>query len=213
MKSHGILSRIISFSLLLGVIESNTGCKKTIAPEAPLDNTEAATTPAATTEATLTWYLVRVSNPSADQTDAYNRITAAMNAAVTMYNQQTTYCSGNLRVEYNTGVPTADGNVNGTIRFGANRSYMTQRTAMHEIAHTQGVGTTARWTQLVVNGKYTGAYGLAMLRSMVGESPTSTLSADGHSFWPYGLNYESEWSTVNGQRNARLVGAMQRDGI
>jgi hypothetical protein len=136
-----------------------------------------------------------------------------MNAAVTMYNQQTTYCSGNLRVEYNTGVPTADGNVNGTIRFGANRSYMNQRTAMHEIAHTQGVGTTARWAQLVVNGKYTGAYGLAMLRTFVGESPTATLSADGHSFWPYGLNYNSEWSTVNGQRNARLVGAFQRDGV
>jgi hypothetical protein len=209
MKSHVFLKRIITITMLFAVIAGNTGCKKTVAPN---ENTEASTrTP--TTEATITWYLVRVSNPTADQTDAYNRITAAMNAAVTMYNQQTTYCSGNLRVEYNTGVPTADGNVNGTIRFGANRSYMNQRTAMHEIAHTQGVGTTSRWNQLVVNGKYTGAYGLAMLRSFVGESPTATLSADGHSFWPYGLNYNNEWTTVNGQRNARLVGAFQRDGV
>ncbi len=136
-----------------------------------------------------------------------------MNAAVLMYNQQTNECTGNLRVEYNTGVATADGNSNGTIRFGSNRSYMTQRTAMHEIMHTQGIGTTSQWTQQVVNGKFTGANALAMLRSMVGESPTSTLSADGHSFWPYGLNYESEWTTVNGQRNARIVGAMQLDGI
>lgn len=184
-------------------------CKKDITPiETTTDGSVSANA-----LGTLTWYLVRASNPSSDQQDAYNRITSAMNAAVTMYNQQTTYCTGNLRVEYNPSVPTADGNSNGTIRFGANRGYMTQRCAMHEIAHTQGVGTTARWTQLVVNGKYTGRYALEMLRSMVGESPGSTLSADGHSFWPYGLNYESEWSTVNGQRNARIVGAMQRDGV
>lgn len=206
-----LFARITCIALLSGAIAGSTGCKKTVTP--PDAENDGSTKANPTTEATITWYLVRVSNPNADQSDAYNRITSAMNAAVTMYNQQTTYCSGNLRVEYNTSVPTADGNVNGTIRFGANRSYMNQRTAMHEIAHTQGVGTTSRWTQLVVNGKYTGAYGLAMLRRFVGESPTATLNADGHSFWPYGLNYNNEWSTVNGQRNARLVGAFQRDGV
>jgi hypothetical protein len=205
-------TRITGLTFLFFAAISVLSCKREI--DAPLPEEEEVTPPSdIATNATITWYLVRATNPTADQTDAYNRITSAMNAAVTMYNGQTTYCSGNLRVEYNTGVATADGSSNGTIRFGANRAYMTQRCAMHEIAHTQGIGTTTRWTQLVVNGKYTGAYALAMLRSMVGESPTSTLSADGHSFWPYGLNYESEWSTVNGQRNARIVGAMQRDGV
>lgn len=164
-------------------------------------------------EAVLTWYLVRAENPTADQLDAYTRITSAMNAAVAMYNQQTTYCSGNLRVEYNPSVATADGSSNGTIRFGANRSYMTQRTAQHEIQHTQGVGTTTRWTQLVVAGKYTGAYALAKLRTFPEDGPNATLSADGHSFWPYGLNYEREWTTLTSQRNPILVGEMQRDGI
>jgi hypothetical protein len=206
MKLHPILTGILSGALLISACTKEAAVKVT-----PNEETAAVVAPAAV--GTLTWYLVRAANPTADQTDAYNRITAAMNAAVTMYNGQTTQCTGNLRVEYNTGVPTADGNSNGTIRFGANRAYMTQRCAMHEIAHTQGVGTTTRWTQLVINGKYTGANALAMLRSMVGESPTSTLSADGHSFWPYGLNYESEWTTVNGQRNARIVGAMQLDGV
>ncbi|WP_208025554.1 hypothetical protein [Niastella caeni] len=213
MNRFALPIRITSILLLFIAIASNTGCNKAVTSPDPATENTVTTTPTPATEATITWYLVRAANPTADQLDAYNRITAAMNAAVTMYNQQTTYCSGNLRVEYNTGVPTADGNVNGTIRFGANRSYMNQRTAMHEIAHTQGIGTTSRWNQLVVNGKYTGAYALAMLRSMVGESPASTLSADGHSFWPYGLNYNNEWSTVNGQRNARIVGAMQRDGV
>src|SRR5262245_45074701 len=113
MQSHGILTRITTGLLLFIAIESNTGCRKSVTE--PEETTERS---APTPEATITWYLVRVSNPTADQTDAYNRITAAMNAAVTMYNQQTTYCSGNLRVEYNPSVPTADGNVNGTIRFG-----------------------------------------------------------------------------------------------
>lgn len=210
MKNDLLATCKTTMVVLLATAVCSVSCKKEITPA---ETTHEGASVSANALGTLTWYLVRASNPSADQQDAYNRITNAMNAAVTMYNQQTTYCTGNLRVEYNTGVPTADGNINGTIRFGANRSYMTQRTAMHEIAHTQGVGTSARWRQLVVNGKYTGSFGLQMLRSMVGEGPNSTLNADGHSFWPYGLNYESEWSQVNGQRNARLVGAMNRDGV
>lgn len=198
---------------LLGANLLVTSCKKDEEAVPEEVTATASNKSTAQTKATISWYLVRASNPTADQQDAYNRITTAMNAAVSMYNQQTTYCSGNLRVEYNTGVPTADGSSNGTIRFGANRSYMTQRCAQHEIAHTQGVGTTTRWTQLRTNGKYTGAYGLQMIRSMVGESPSSTINADGHSFWPYGLNYESEWVGYNGARNARIVGAMQRDGV
>lgn len=203
----------LTCTVLLACGLSFSGCKKQETAAPSEGSVATSQKSSAETKATITWYLVRASNPTADQIDAYNRITSAMNAAVSMYNGQTTYCSGNLRVEYNTGVPTADGNSNGTIRFGANRAYMTQRCAMHEIAHTQGVGTTTRWNELRSNGKYTGYYGLQMIRSFVGESPSSTISADGHSFWPYGLNYESEWTTVNGQRNARLVGAFQRDGV
>ena len=212
MKLNQFLAYTVG-TCLLGVNLFVTSCKKDAEATPETATAAASDKNAAETKATITWYLVRASNPTADQQDAYNRITTAMNAAVSMYNGQTTYCSGNLRVEYNTSVATADGSSNGTIRFGRNRAYMTQRCAMHEIAHTQGVGTTTRWTQLRTNGKYTGYYGLQMIRSFVGESSSSTISADGHSFWPYGLNYESEWSTVNGQRNARLVGAFQRDGV
>jgi hypothetical protein len=160
----------------------------------------------------VTYTLVKVANPNADQRDAYTRITNAMNAAVAMYNGQANL-TRHVTVHYVPSVPTADGNINGTIRFGSNRTYMTQCTAMHEIGHTMGVGTSARYRQLVVNGIFTGANATRMLRSMVGESPTAVLHADGHSFWPYGLNYNSEWSTVNGQRHARIVGAMKVDGI
>lgn len=206
MNFNALSTRIAGLFLFFAILS----CQK---EQEALPEPEKIADVSAQVQGTLTWYLVTVANPTADQQDAYNRITAAMNAAVAMYNAQTPYCSGTLRVEYNTSVATADGNVNGTIRFGSNRTYMTQCTAQHEIAHTQGVGTTTRWSQLVVSGKFTGAYTLAMLRTFPEDGPNATLSADGHSFWPYGLNYNSEWTTLNGQRNAILVGEMQRDGV
>jgi hypothetical protein len=160
----------------------------------------------------VSWNLVKASNPTADQKDAYTKITTAMNAAVSMYNGQTSVTKS-ITVYYEPSVATADGNINGTIRFGSNRSYMTQCTAMHEIGHTLGVGTSSKWTSLMVNGVWKGANATAMIRSMVGESSTSVIKGDRTHFWPYGLNYNSEWSTVNGQRHARIVGAMKKDGM
>ena len=95
--------------------------------------------------ATITWTLVRASNPTQDQQTAYNLITSAMNAAVARYNNLSDL-GKNITVRYEPGVPTADGNINGTIRFGSNRSYMNERTALHEIAHTIGVGTSSGWS-------------------------------------------------------------------
>lgn len=160
----------------------------------------------------ITYTLIKAANPTADQADAYAKITAAMDAAVAMYNNQANLGKA-LTVQYVPSVATADGNINGNIRFGSNRSYMTQCTAMHEIAHTLGVGTSSRWPALMVNGLWTGPKAIAMIRSMVGESSTSVIHGDSQHFWPYGLNYNSEWSTVNGQRNARIVGAMIADGL
>jgi hypothetical protein len=160
----------------------------------------------------ITYTLVKVSSPTADQADAYAKIKVAMDAAVAMYNGQANLTKA-LTVQYVTSVATADGNINGNIRFGSNRSYMTQCTAMHEIAHTLGVGTSSKWSSLMVGGLWKGANALAMIRSMVGESSTSVIHGDSQHFWPYGLNYNSEWSTVNGQRNARIVGAMKADGL
>jgi hypothetical protein len=112
--------------------------------------------PADTVEArqsTITWTLVRAQNPSADQQDAYNRITAAMNAAVARYNNLSDL-GKNITVYYEPSVPTADGNINGTIRFGAKAS-MNERTALHEISHTIGVGTSGRWGALGCGGSTT----------------------------------------------------------
>lgn len=159
--------------------------------------------------ATITWTLERASNPTQDQQTAYNLITAAMNAAVARYNNLSDL-GKSITVRYDPSVPTADGNINGTIRFG-NRSYMTERTALHEIAHTIGVGTSARWSTLGGSGTWTGAQATALVRRFDGSS--AKISTGGGHFWPYGLNYENEMSGTAADRHVQIVAAMVRDGL
>jgi hypothetical protein len=156
----------------------------------------------------LSWVLTTSSVP----TDVRNRITSAMNAAVTRYNRWGSWPARTLTVEYNTGVPTADGNINGNIRFGSNASYQTECTAMHEIAHTYGVGTSSRWSSpLIQNYLFVGANAVAKVRQFDGSS--AVINTGGGHFWPYGLNYNSEWSTTNGDRHAQIVWGMYQDGL
>jgi hypothetical protein len=159
--------------------------------------------------ATITWNLERASNPTADQQTAYNLITTAMNAAVARYNNLSDL-GKSITVRYDPGVPTADGNINGTIRFG-NRSYMTERTALHEIAHTIGVGTSSGWSALGGSGTWTGAQATAQVRQFDGSG--AKLSTGGGHFWPYGLNYENEMSGTAADRHVQIVAAMVRDGL
>ncbi|MFF8934036.1 hypothetical protein ACF08O_04680 [Streptomyces paradoxus] len=160
--------------------------------------------------ATITWSLVRASNPTADQRSAYDLITKAMNAAVARYNNLSDL-GKTITVRYEPGVPTADGNINGTIRFGSNRSYMNERTALHEIAHTIGVGTSSGWSRLGGSGTWTGGQATALVRQYDGSG--ARISTGGGHFWPYGLNYDSEWSGTAADRHVNIVAAMVRDGL
>ncbi|KUO07740.1 hypothetical protein [Streptomyces dysideae] len=158
--------------------------------------------------ASITWTLERASNPTQDQQTAYNLITSAMNAAVARYNNLSDL-GKSITVRYDPGVPTADGNINGTIRFG-NRSYMTERTALHEIAHTIGVGTSSGWSSLG-GGTWRGAQATALVKQFNGSG--ATISTGGGHFWPYGLNYENEFSNTAADRHVRIVAAMVSDGL
>lgn len=159
--------------------------------------------------ADITWTLERASNPTQDQQTAYNLITAAMNAAVARYNNLSDL-GKSITVRYDPSVPTADGNINGTIRFG-NRSYMTERTALHEIAHTIGVGTSSGWSRLGGSGTWTGAQATALVKQFDGSG--ATISTGGGHFWPYGLNYDNEFSNTAADRHVQIVAAMARDGL
>ena len=159
----------------------------------------------------ITWGLVKVANPTADQKDAYARITSAMNAAVARYNKWGDW-GRYLTIRYTPGVPTAQASINGSIDFGTNRQYMTECTAMHEMGHCFGVGTARAWSSpLIQNGLFVGAKTVAKIKSFDGAN--GAIHCDAMHFWPYGLNYNSEWSTTAGDRHAQINRAMNDDGL
>jgi hypothetical protein len=156
----------------------------------------------------ITYTLNRASSPTADQLDSYDRITRAMNLALTHYNCYLSVSKA-LSIYYEPSVPTADGNINGTIRFGA-KSTMQQATAMHEIAHTLGVGTHSGWSSRVSGGRWTGTNAINQLRALDGSS--AVLYADSAHFWPHGLNQASEATSADEYvRNVQMVAALRRD--
>lgn len=137
--------------------------------------------------------------------DKRQRIVEAMDGALALYNQLGKF-NKNVTAYYSPGTPTADGNFNGTIRFGGQIS---QRVALHELGHVLGVGTHPKWGSMVVDGKWTGPTAQAQLR--VFDGPDAVLHADRMHFWPYGLNYDTESSPENQRRHVLMVAAFQRD--
>ncbi|KAI1770816.1 hypothetical protein F4818DRAFT_432008 [Hypoxylon cercidicola] len=168
----------------------------------------AALTYASTASAAISWSLQRASAPTADQNEAYGRIESAMRLAVARYGRYTD-ASKTIRVYYAPGVPTAEASYNGDLRFGSDRAYMTERTAMHEIAHTLGVGQTAAFDRKCAANDWRTA--TPLLQSWDGAA--ARINCGGGHFWPYGLNYESEWSETNANRHVMLVDAMLADGM
>jgi hypothetical protein len=173
---------------------------------------QAATSPppdAEVRQGTITWTLVTEDNPTPEQQQAYDLITPAMDAAVARYNNLSDL-SKTITVYYDPGVPTADGNINGTIRFGS-IDYMTERTALHETGHTLGVGTSGNWGALGCPSTFTGPAATALVKEYDGAD--AVISCDASHFWPYGLNYESEFSQTDADRHVEIVEAMVADGL
>ena len=132
-------------------------------------------------------------------------IVSAMDAAVALYNSYGHF-PRNLTANYNASVPTAQASYSGWIDFGGSIS---TRVALHEISHTLGIGTYSGWDPFLSGGAWTGVHALARVR--VFDGPAGTLNGDTAHFWPYGLNYDNEDSTVNRQRHIKMVSAFRRD--
>ena len=142
----------------------------------------------------------------------YRLIKEAMDSACYYYNRYTTF-KGNIYVYYNAGIPTAQASYHGSIGFGSSTSYMWVGTAMHEIAHFVGSGTTNEWRANLVSGVWVGTKAKAVIASF---STGEVLKGDSNSnpihFWPYGINYRSEVrSATDLIRHAMLVQAMVVD--
>ncbi|WP_438031769.1 hypothetical protein [Sorangium sp. So ce204] len=156
----------------------------------------------------ITYTLAKVASPTAEQQSAYDKITSAMDEALSHYNCQTSI-EKRLSVSYVPSVATADGNVNGSIRFGATSS-MNYITAMHEIGHTLGVGSR-EFGALVVDGVFTGEAATRQLRAITGNE-SDVVHADTQHFWPYGLNYTTEVKSTDDLVNhCKIVVAIRED--
>ncbi|MCD0488093.1 RICIN domain-containing protein [Pedobacter sp. MC2016-14] len=142
---------------------------------------------------------------------ALTRITNAMNDACARYNAGANWPANTLNVEYNPDVPTADAITSGTIRFGASASYQVVSTAMHEIAHTYGVGLSTGFNSNKFLSEFIGKNAIAKLKSFDGAS--AVIHIGGSHFWPYGLNYDSEWSETEAFRHVKMIWAMRLDGM
>ncbi|KAF2708654.1 ricin B lectin [Pleomassaria siparia CBS 279.74] len=167
-----------------------------------------AATYASTASAAITWTLAKASSPTADEQDAYTKIEAAMTLAAARYGKFSAAAKV-ISVSYAPSVPTAEANYNGDLRFGSNRSYMNERTALHEISHTLGIGQTAAFDTKCAAGDWKTA--LPLLKSWDGAS--AVINCGGTHIWPYGLNYDNEWTETNADRHVQLVDAMLTDGM
>ena len=162
-----------------------------------------AATTAPTHKYSITWKLAAGS----EDWDAAKRerITKSMNEAVALYNELGEF-DKQLVAAYNAKTPTADGNYNGHINFG---TQMNKRVALHEIAHTLGVGQHQKWQGYIKDGLWTGPAALAQLHEFDG--PNAVLHADRQHFWPYGLNQDRESSPENDRRHVLMVLALRKD--
>lgn len=147
-------------------------------------------------EGNITYVLHKSENPTADELDAYQRITAVMDSAVYLYNKYSNL-SKYINVYYAPGVPTAEASSNGDLRFGENRTYMVVPTAMHEMAHTLGIGTTREyWDACPESHVFADDKVQEKLRELSGK-PDEELHCDSQHIWPFGLNRASEVSSEN----------------
>jgi hypothetical protein len=128
-------------------------------------------------------------------------IVSSVNQAVAVFNRWSNY-NFSVQVLYNSGVPTADANFQGTIRFGAGTSYHTPSIAWHEMLHIMGSGTYGAYAGLQGGGTWNGRSGIAMARQYY---PTSVLRADGHVHWVDGQDPDLK------RQGVHIMGAMRAD--
>jgi hypothetical protein len=144
----------------------------------------------------------------------YDRIEAAMETAAYYYEHFTTINNKRLNVTYNSGVATADANYAGNMRFGPNESYQRAGTALHETAHTVGVGQHSMWGHLLSGGKWLGERANKVLQFMT-NAPTANIKGDTQHFWPYGINgaHEDDGKEMTYIINVLIVQGMFEDGL
>lgn len=168
---------------------------------------DAAKAPAPTREKLLSGPLTYKLSDGSEKWPAERRkrIVEVMEEAVIFFNTHARF-EKSVTANNSPGTPTADANWAGWINWGGSIS---RRVALHEIAHTLGIGTHANWSKNIRDGVWTGTYAVRQLREFDG--PDAKLHADRMHFWPYGLNFDNESSPENDLRFVKMVAAMRKD--
>lgn len=161
----------------------------------------------------VTYTFNKETNPTTEQQAAYARLQVAIDSAVWYANNYTS-ATKHVWINYVPGVPTADANNEGWMRFGTEAGFQNLRTMLHEMNHTFGTGTTSWWRdQAIVSGKYQ-FNGVNNLLKLITKNKEQTLNGDTQHWWPYGLNQNSEvtssWDYVY---NCLIIEAMRKDGM
>ncbi|MGE7287158.1 hypothetical protein [Pedobacter suwonensis] len=160
----------------------------------------------------FTYTFNKSQNPGAEELAAYSRLQVAIDSAAWYFNNYTSVTK-HVYLNYVDGVPTADANNQGWMRFGTNSSYQNLRTMLHEGSHTLGTGTSSWWWNTLVNGKLQAPSVTAILRLITNDS-TAQLSGDSQHYWPYGLNQNSEVTTSwDFAYTCLIIEAMRKDGL
>ncbi|EGG05359.1 uncharacterized protein MELLADRAFT_64159 [Melampsora larici-populina 98AG31] len=159
----------------------------------------------------LSFQLEKKPEPTPAEADAYNGIEGAMEAAVARYNRFVKLeVEKQLKVEYSPTVETARSNHDlGVIQFGPNSEYWTERQALHEIAHTLGVGFRA-FNERCENKTW---YNATSVLRQLSKDPQAEITCGGQHFWPYGMNYEKEFSEENADIHCQIIQEMIYDGM
>lgn len=162
-----------------------------------------------------------------DGVSAYDRITEAMDSAMFYYNNYSNLVKS-ISVEYNTGVQTADCNINAWMRFGPTPRYQWVGTAQHEISHAMGVGTGSNWRTLIQYSsvrQWSQPIANQALKVML-KDMTQVIHGDTQHFWNGGINQREEVTngTTNSygvtirnadmlKANALILNGMREDGL
>ncbi|MBQ8607998.1 MAG: hypothetical protein IJ417_07415 [Bacteroidaceae bacterium] len=171
----------------------------------------------------LTWGWVN--EQEALDAGARDRIAIAMDSAK-FYYENYSNLQKYIYVQYNTGVQTADCNIEGWMRYGPNERYQWVGTAQHEISHAMGVGTASNYNAMFKSdGTWKEYRATQALRVMMSDM-TQTLKISGVHFWPGGINQKEEVTNgtnnsygvnIRNERmlklNAIVLSAMREDGL
>ncbi|MDO3694441.1 hypothetical protein QVZ41_06225 [Wenyingzhuangia sp. chi5] len=150
--------------------------------------------------------------PNDADTATRNRLIKAFDEATNYYNNFTSIVK-HVTVNYSPGTPTADANFAGWINMGSKVDYQKTGTAMHEMAHTVGVGTHWRYAELM-GPPWNGSRANKVLQMMT-NNPNAVLRGDGTHMWPYGINgaHEDTGSDELYMVHALIIQAMKVDGL